>query len=62
MELFLVDEGQYIDIQHPIHIHGYSPYIIAIERHADTPEKNFGPPEFPRNWRGFPRKYFQHVI
>ena len=54
MELFLVDEGQYIDIQHPIHIHGYSPYIIAIERHADTPEMIIGRPD--------PRKYFQHVI
>lgn len=41
MELFLIDEGHDFDIQHPIHIHGYSPYIIAMERHATKPERIF---------------------
>ena len=42
MELFIIDEGSNFDVQHPIHIHGYSPYIIAMERHATEPEKIFG--------------------
>ena len=37
VELILIDEGKLVDIQHPIHIHGYSPYIVAYERHAKSP-------------------------
>ena len=36
--MFIIDEGRRLDLQHPIHIHGYSPYIIATERHAVDPE------------------------
>ena len=39
--MFLIDEGRRFDLQHPIHIHGYSPYIIATERHAKEPESFF---------------------
>ena len=42
VEIFLIDEGKAYDITHPIHIHGYSPYIVATERHAAEPEKYFG--------------------
>lgn len=37
VELILIDEGKLFEIQHPIHIHGYSPYIVAYERHAKDP-------------------------
>ena len=39
--MFIIDEGRVFDLQHPIHIHGYSPYIIATERHAKEPESFF---------------------
>ena len=39
--MFIIDEGRKLDLQHPIHIHGYSPYIIATERHAIEPESFF---------------------
>ena len=37
MEIILIDEGTLFDIEHPIHIHGYSPYVVAYERHAKDP-------------------------
>ena len=37
VEVILIDEGKSVDIQHPIHIHGYSPYIVAYQRHAKSP-------------------------
>ena len=42
VEIFLIDEGVGHDISHPIHIHGYSPYIVAMERHASCPQTQFG--------------------
>ena len=42
VELILIDEGFGFDIEHPIHIHGYSPYLVAYERHAKKPEAIFG--------------------
>jgi hypothetical protein len=47
VEMFVIDEGRIFDLQHPIHIHGYSPYIVATERHAQTPE-TFYPISQPR--------------
>lgn len=40
--MFLIDEGYHnmedgskgVDMQHPIHVHGYSFYVIAMERHG----------------------------
>ena len=43
VEIFLIDEGYGFDFSHPIHIHGYSPYIIAMERHANANPQSFFP-------------------
>ena len=42
VELILIDEGTTVDVQHPMHIHGYAPYVVAYERHAKLPETVFG--------------------
>ena len=42
VELILIDEGTTVDVQHPMHIHGYAPYVVAYERHAKVPETVFG--------------------
>ena len=44
VELVIVDEGWDFDLTHPIHIHGYSPYIVAMERRAKQPNDYFGRP------------------
>ena len=48
VEIFLIDEGTTFDLSHPIHIHGYSPYIVAMERHAAFPDQFYGGPTSPR--------------
>ena len=40
--MILIDEGTTFDVQHPMHIHGYAPYVVAYERHAKVPESVFG--------------------
>ena len=44
MELILIDEGFGFDVEHPIHIHGYSPYLVAYERHTKNPKVIFSGP------------------
>ena len=34
VELFLIDEGRNYDISHPMHLHGHSFYVVAMERHG----------------------------
>ena len=32
--MFLIDEGLDYDITHPMHMHGHSFYVVAMERHG----------------------------
>ena len=41
VEIFLIDEGNHYDITHPMHLHGYSFYVVAMERHGKK-NKNVG--------------------
>jgi len=34
VEIFLIDEGRDYDISHPMHLHGHSFYVVAMERHG----------------------------
>ena len=46
VELILIDEGYHdyadvklgVDYQHSLHVHGYSFYVVAMERHANMQE------------------------
>ena len=44
VEIFLIDEGNHYDITHPMHLHGYSFFVVAMERHGKKTE-NVGNPE-----------------
>jgi FtsP/CotA-like multicopper oxidase with cupredoxin domain len=37
VEIVLIDEGYAYDVSHPFHLHGYSFYVVAMERHGATP-------------------------
>ena len=50
VELILIDEGTTFDVQHPMHIHGYAPYVVAYERHAKDPKSVFGPNRKYQKW------------
>ena len=50
VELILIDEGTTVDVQHPMHIHGYAPYVVAYERHAKDPKSVFGPNRKYQKW------------
>ena len=42
VEIFLIDEGKLYDISHPVHLHGMSFSVVAMERHATNPTYFFG--------------------
>jgi FtsP/CotA-like multicopper oxidase with cupredoxin domain len=36
VEIFLIDEGRDYDVSHPMHLHGHSFYVVAMERHGQN--------------------------